>query len=110
MNKVEQGFMLDDDDNIVFRNPGGLIMRATWDWTSSADTNKWSRPQQIYRFRRPYVVDENTLEFDDGYPVVATKNRVRGHGQCVQLLFESEDGKDFDLVGWRIDYNQTTNT
>ena len=41
----------------------------------------------------------------DDFPVVVTKNKIRGIGRALQFRFEcSEIGKNFDLLGWSVQY------
>ncbi len=39
-------------------------------------------------------------DFDDGYPLVISKNKLRGRGKAVQFKYTSESGKDMKIVGW----------
>lgn len=75
------------------RNDAALHMRAYWDWSDDEDSNRFSRSTEIYR--------QATLE-----KVSVSKNRVRGRGRALQLNFTSEQGKDFNLLGWTVDVNR----
>ena len=37
-----------------------------------------------------------------GFPVTLSTHKVRGLANAIRLRFESEQGKDFDLLGWAI--------
>lgn len=60
---------------------------------STSASNKFSRQFQAYRYR-------------DGYLVAISKNKVRGKGRTLQIRFESEEGKDFQLLGWGIEISK----
>ena len=72
-------------------------LRVKWFWTDLFSSGKWSRQEEIYREVHPKI--DSTHE---GYPVVVTKNRVRGNGQAAQFEFVSESGKSCDLLGWGV--------
>ena len=79
-------------------------MTAKFDWNTTSTGKRWCGPYQVYRYQRVYVpVDVNDL-YDTGESVIITKNKVRGKGKAMQLRFESEDGKDFQLLGYSIPY------
>lgn len=79
-----------------------LLMQARWDWANTSGSNKFSQQVQVYRNTRP-----NTATIA-GFPVVVTKNKIRGKGRSLQLKFTSETGKDAELVGWGVWYNKNT--
>jgi hypothetical protein len=83
-------------------NPSGCFMRARWDFTDSPVANKWNLPQQIYRQTR-YIAEMNG-EHNTGYPLIVTKNKLRGRGRALQVEFRNDDDKDFSLVGWTTTY------
>ncbi len=66
-----------------------LLLRGAWDWSNSADSHKWSRSTQVYKYRA------NNL-------VATSRTKMRGRGRVLQLRFDSEEGKDFKLLGWGI--------
>lgn len=96
------------DSNAVALNPSGCLLETRWDFTDSTFANKWSTPVQVYRQVRPFLAFPNTA-FDDGYPLVISKNKIRGRGKAVQFKFSSEVGKDMQLVGWTATYVGNTN-
>lgn len=100
--RTETAFIPDGGGGFVFDNPSSLIVRAKWDWTDDESANRWSRPFQAYRFKRPPVVDPGDLSFNNGYPLTITRNKIRGKGRTLQLRFESEGTNDFNLVGWAV--------
>lgn len=75
-------------------------LRVRWDWADSATSGKWSRQEEIWREVRPMLEDP---EDHEGYPVVVTKNKVRGTGQALQTEFVSEAGKACVFYGWGVE-------
>jgi hypothetical protein len=68
-----------------------------WDWK----TTPACRIQQAYRFKRPPVVDDTDLSsFNYPYTVMQTRLKLRGRGRSSRVRVESEQGKDFELIGW----------
>jgi hypothetical protein len=55
---------------------------------------------QVYRLRRYYLPANASDPYDNGYYVTETKNRIRGSGKVMSILFESEPGKHMELLGW----------
>jgi hypothetical protein len=109
-NRTEQGYELDEDENIVFDQPSSCLMRAKWDWTYTGSAGKWTNPQQIYRLKRLYVPATVADTFNYDYEVIQTKTLVRGHGKAVRFRFEAEDGKGFEMLGWGIPMIAGANT
>lgn len=85
---------------ITVENPGGCLMSGRFDFSNSATSGKWGSTQQAYRLVRNYIPDGSSDTFDYGQSVITTKNKVRGRGRSLQLKFESEAGKDIQLIGW----------
>lgn len=87
--------------------PSSCKFRTKWDWTSSANSNKWSREIEAYRPKTMRL--PTTADFASGMPVVVSNNKVRGSGKSVQFRFEcSEPGKNFDLLGWAVSFAGNT--
>ena len=82
-------------------NPGSCFLTAKWDWTDSGNTGKWSTKRQIYRLKR-YFDSGIITDEAPGQTVIVGREKIRGRGRAVQLRFESEAGKDFNLHGWQI--------
>lgn len=83
-------------------NDSSTTMTAYWDWTDDAVTNKIGSGQEVYRHVRNFIPASATDE--DGYPVVVTRNKVRGRGRALQLKFEGASEKDSHLLGFTINY------
>ncbi len=94
LERTETGF----DVNFDPLNESSCTMQTRWDFTDSADTGKWDAGQEVYRHTRMFI--PNGTSFDDGYPVVITKNKVRGRGRALQLKFTADPDYDMRLIGW----------
>jgi hypothetical protein len=70
-------------------------MRGKWMLTNVDSGGKWSRQEEVLRDIHPRIGGST-----DPYPVVVTKNKVRGVGQSLQLEFVSEPGKACTFLGW----------
>lgn len=79
--------------------PSSLLVSSYWDFKTTAS----SAAQQAYRYKQSPVVNPGDLtEF--GYPdtVISSRLKIRGTGRSVRLRFESEQGKDFALIGYGV--------
>lgn len=89
--------------------PSSCYFQTKWDWADHQISNKWTNKVQVYRHNRLPVYTLDDPAFNTGYPIVVTKNKVRGHGRAIQFRFESDGpGKDFDLLGWSVAYSGNT--
>lgn len=88
-------------------HPSSCFMQSKWDWSDHSNSGKFTSPTQVYRFRKAYVPSSG-LDFDNGFAVVVTKNKIRGTGKALRLKFTSEEGKDFDILGWAILFSGVT--
>jgi len=93
---TEEGFTGSDSDGYEAVRPSGLKVSAAWDFKDTFGTS-----QQIYRHKYPVVVNPSDLT-DFAYPedMITSRVKIRGHGRSMRLKYESEQGKDFILVGW----------
>lgn len=103
--KTETGY----DDDYVVKNPSSCLMQTQWDFTDSADAGKWSAEQQVYRHVRLFVPTATTDVQSAGYPVITTKNKVRGRGRSVAIKFSDEADKDMRIIGWEAIYVANSN-
>ena len=94
-------------------NESSTLMSAYWDWTDDAVTGKGgttypdgqaktSGQQQVYRHSRQFV--PSGAADVDGYPVVVTRNKVRGRGRSLQLRFDGATNKDSHILGFQTNY------
>lgn len=76
-----------------------LLVSAYWDFKKSPS----SSPQQAYRYKTVPVVDPGDLTaFDYPSTVISTRLKVTGRGRSIRLRFQSEEGKDFVLLGYGV--------
>lgn len=102
--KTETKAVLDEEGKLRFDRPSGCLVYGAWDWHESASGNKFSQPQQAYRFRKPKVLEGPTEDVDIPEGIVYTKLKVRGKGRALALRYESEPGKNFVLLGASIPF------
>ncbi len=98
--RTEDGFNVDEFDDFVPRNESSCKVSSQWNWTNSAAAGKWGKPFQAYRHKRHFIPVNENGDFDNGELLVVTKNKLRGSGKAVSILFETEPDKDCHLVGW----------
>jgi hypothetical protein len=98
--KTEDGFVLDDSGDYVPTHQSSCMVQAQWDWTNSANSNRWGKKFQAYRFRRHYFPSGLSDSFENGNATVDTKSKLRGKGKVLSLLIETEPDKDCVLLGW----------
>lgn len=104
-NRTEANFVDDGSGNAVFDNPSGCLMQIKWEWADHSNSGKYSQQQEVYRFRREYTPTGTLPEsFDSGFPVVVSKNKVRGSGKSMRVRFDTESGKDCWLLGWSTNF------
>lgn len=80
----------------------GCLMRCRWEWSDSILSDRWSRFVQIYRYNKPKIVTGPSDDYDTGFRLITTKNKVRGRGKSFALYFETEPYKDCQIVGWNV--------
>ena len=95
---TETGFTGNEDDGYEAVRPSSLLVSSAWDFNETFGAN-----QQAYRKKFPVVVDPNNLSVYD-YPesVITSRLKVRGTGRSVRIRYDSEEGKDFLLIGWGV--------
>ena len=96
---TETGFEGSEDLGYNPVRESSLLVSSYWDFRNSTS----STPQQAYRLKYVPVVNTSSLNVWD-YPenVVTTRLKMRGHGRSMRLRFESEQGKDFVLLGFGV--------
>lgn len=103
-NRTEDGVYEDSGGQLQLSNPSSCLVQAQWNWTNSANANRWSTARQFYRYRRPYLPADINDTVDTGHSVIVSKDVIRGHGKNVSLKFSTEPGKDMQLQGWALDW------
>lgn len=95
---TETGFTGNETDGYEAVRPSSALLSSAWDFKDTFGTG-----QQIYRKKFPVVVDPSDLN-NYNYPedMITSRVKIRGHGRSMRLRYESEQGKDFILVGWGI--------
>ena len=80
-------------------HPSSLLVSSYWDFSTSPAT----AAQQAYRYKTTPIVNPASLG-SFGYPetVITTRLKVRGRGRSMRMRFESEQGKDFVLLGYGV--------
>lgn len=104
-NKTESEYV--DTDYEEWEDPSSCYMQAKWEWADHSNSGRYSPAIQVYRFKKSYVPSSGT-DFDNGFPVVVTKNKIRGTGRALRLKFTSEEGKDFNFLGMAIAFSGNT--
>lgn len=79
-------------------NEGGCFLRTAWDFATGVNNPKYSAQTQIYAANR-YGSSGPDVN-DDAFDAVWYKHRVRGRGHALQLIFENDGDKDFEIAGW----------
>ena len=93
---TETGFTGNENDGYEPIRPSGLKVSAAWDFAEDFGTS-----QQVYRLKYPLFPNNSNLS-DFNYPddVITSRVKIRGHGRSMRIKYESEQGKDFLLLGW----------
>ena len=107
--KTEDGFASDSNGDLFPTNPSSCIMQVQWDWANSANSGKWGREFQAYKFRRHYMPLNDADTFDNGYATVQSRNKLRGQGKVLSLLFRSEPDNHMHLLGWSMVMGNNSN-
>jgi hypothetical protein len=107
-NKTETGYEDEEGNELIPERPGSLYMQARWDWADHNNSGKWGTSQQCYRHRRLYIPTGDDDNYDDGHPIIVTRNKVRGRGRCLHLKFSSESNKDAYILGWSTNFDVMT--
>ena len=102
--RTESGF----DGDVQPETESSIMMQTKWDFTDNSYPGKWSDEVQVYRPRRPFFANPFS-DYDDGYPLVITKNKVRGRGKALQIKYKAEEGKQMHLMGWSIGFVNNSN-
>ena len=99
MRLTETAWEGNETDGYQPDKPSSMLVSAFWDFKNSSS----STAQQAYRFKAMPVVDANNLlNFDYPETVITTRMKVRGRGRSMRIKFESEQGKDFVLLGYSV--------
>ncbi len=86
-------------------NESSNLLTAYWDFTDDSVAGKIGSQNETYRHVRGFV--PSGAGAIDGYPVVITRNKVRGRGRVLQLRFDGAATKDSHLIGFTTNYKIT---
>lgn len=93
---TEEGFTGNEEAGFEAIRPSSLLVSSAWDFNQTFGT-----PQQAYRLKYPVIVNPSDLtEYNYPESVITTRLKIRGHGRSVRIKYESEQGKDFLILGW----------
>lgn len=106
-NRTENLWVSDGAGGFKLDSQSACIGRAKWDW-ADVGRGKWSSTFNAYRIMPTPIPPSASVSFENGKPVVITRNKIRGKGRALSIRFESEAGKDFDLLGWVADITGNT--
>lgn len=97
LKRTEENFVV---DGVGYKTdyPSGCILTVKWDL--SVDNSRWSSPNQLYRLMNYPIVNPSNLTFTYPYDTIVCRTKIRGKGRVLRMRFESEQGKDFYLIGW----------
>lgn len=84
-------------------NESSNLLTAYWDWTDDSVSGKIGSQNETYRHVRAFT-PSGTGDVD-GYPVVVTRNKVRGRGRVLQLRFDGAATKDSHILGFTLNYD-----
>ncbi len=98
-NRTELNYTTSGSD-LVYDNPSSCYARVKWNFADSTSSGKWTSEQQVYRFRQNFIGSGSGSNAGNGLPVVLTRSKFRGCGKSLTVHFRSEEGKDFQLLGW----------
>lgn len=91
------------DGNGDLLNQSSCKMRYQWDFANTAESMKFTPLVQVYRYVLPRLI--TAPNYDTGFDVITTKNKVRGRGKAFSMYLETEPLKDCRILGWNISVN-----
>ena len=86
-------------------NEASNLLTGYWDWSDDSVSGKVTSQIETYRHPRQFVPASATDV--DGYPVVTSRNKLRGRGRVLQLRFDGAATKDSHILGWTTNYKVT---
>lgn len=87
--------------NGALLSPSSVFLQLKWDWTDDPDSGKWTQKVQAYKLKRDFEQGRITA-VPSGRKLSISRVPMRGSGDSYQIRFQSENGKDFSIVGWRV--------
>lgn len=98
--RTEDGMIEDGLGDFYPARQSSCKVQAQWDWANSANSNRWGKEFQAYRYKRFYMPENAGDAFDTGFLTISTKNKLRGKGKVLSMKISTEAGKDCKLLGW----------
>lgn len=96
MKKTEDSF----NGEFTPLNQSSCLLQSRWDWSDSAASNKWSTAYEVYRPKYLYFPSSPSDEPYAGFPIITTRNKIRGWGRSVRFKFTSSGNKNMHIYGW----------
>lgn len=90
---TEEGWTGSEETGWELVRPSSLLVSTAWDFKKT-----FGQSQQVYRLKYPLIPESTTFDYPDS--VITTRLKIRGHGRSMRIRYESEEGKDFMLLGW----------
>lgn len=83
---------------MILSDTYGCMLTGKFDFATNNTSAKWSTPQEAFKYSTlRFTKTVNELSYP--YSVIDTRLRVRGSGKVLVYRYESEAGKDFELIG-----------
>ena len=105
LRRTETGF----EPDMTAVHPSSCLVQARWGWANSDNSGKWGREFQAYRYRVPYFPVDSNDDYDSGFAIISSRNKLRGNGKVLSLRFRTEPGKDLHLYGWSMIFSISEN-
>ena len=86
-------------------NESSTLLTPYWDWTDDSVSGKVGTQRETYRHVRQFV--PSGAGDVSGYPVVVTRNKIRGRGRSLQLRFDGDTDKDSHILGFQVNFKIT---
>lgn len=90
--------------DLDLNNKSSCLVSTKWDWNDTNANGRFGPSQEAYRFRR-FFMPTGAGAFNSGETVITSKIKVRGRGKSLSVRFEQSAGKDFQLLGYSIQYS-----
>jgi len=101
-------------DGYVFDKPSSCLFQSRWDFDNSNAYGKNTgvldgvgrgQAMQLYKpMQRGFIPDAYPYTFDTGEALISKKFNIRGNGDAVQFVFQTEPQKDMQLLGYSVSY------
>jgi len=99
LDRTETGWGGNENDGYYPIRPSSILVSSFVDFKTTAS----SSAQQGYRYKLPLFANPSSLStFGYPYDTISTRLKLRGRGKSFKIRFESEEGKDFNLLGWEV--------